>query len=541
MSVFRSILLISVVTLAAAFALFSLGSAIGYEEFSGGYAVLSFDSSSFNEDRLIVELLKNDTQNLTGTPVSITSQWVMLDTFGSLEAVPLETYSSRVFSFDPRNDGYAEKLTNVFLKDGKRLIFVPLNKGNWNSALLDRHFKNLLGEINFSAEYYGTGKPVYLYFIAYAAASLGMLIICFIKKNTNLGTLKIIPLIPVLSSLAFFGSTGIICAAFLFGIFFLLREPFNELLMMPAFFSKFCLSKDNCRSREECFSSQTYLKKPVCYKSPGINKKLDIIYKETINPYKLNWIILLLFASALAAVVIISQVKAYFFILVFASALALFFISSKLLMNVKSNRGRFHPVMIIKRRPPEFTFSYYMIPFAVAAVISVLLTSFVSGAYVSEGKFDNIIEEADYYSHLHFQSTFSTRQLGTSIELFFDFIYDEDGIPSPQNMKENSYVFYTDNYPPFPLAGLMDFFKDVNSGGRTESGDYIGISEKIAVLILLLCIIPFLFIKRKSTYTFKTNISVLKQKTGKLRWNGILRSKTLLHNSKNQTRLLKDA
>jgi hypothetical protein len=64
-----------------------------------------------------------------GRPViSASSQWVLLNSFGGLERVPLEDYEDRLEIFDPRRDGYAEKLTRFFVRDGKRWFFIPLDR-----------------------------------------------------------------------------------------------------------------------------------------------------------------------------------------------------------------------------------------------------------------------------------------------------------------------------------------------------------------------------------------------------------------------------
>ena len=499
MSIFRSCLLICLICLPLSFGLFLLGQAMGYEEFRGGYAVLSFDASI---DDSVLHGLLSDASGFAGPPVSESSQWVMLDNFSSFETVPLDKYFSRLTSFDPRNDGYAEKLRDVFVRDGKRFIYIPLGYGNWTPMLLDKKFKSLLGDIPFSGEYYGTGKPLKLFFASYATASLCLLIICYVKKNMHRGILNIAFLIPVFSSLAFFGAAGIACASLFFAFFIFLQEPIHELsaLLWPSV--------------------------------NGKHQKLKLIYKEIIKPYRMHWLFLPVFAAAVAITVFFSQLKLLFLFAVFSAACAVLFFSSKILSLSGGGHRRFTPVLIINRRFADFTFSVCMLPFTAAAFFSMFLSPYISGDYVSDGKFDVVIEERDYHEHLAFQSGFSMRQLGSVPDLGYpSYIFDEDGLPSPEGKPVSEQTFNMDDFPAFPLRHLMDFFQGVNSAGNA-GGKGERNSREIPVLAVLLLFAILLFIKRKGTYSPKSNIEGIKRFKVKPRIKSA---------RKYQSRILKDA
>ena len=507
MSVLRSCLLLCLISLPLSFGLFVLGSVMGYGEFRGGYAVLTFDASI--DDGLIRGLL-SEGRGFAGTPVSESSQWVILDNFNSLEVVPLDKYFTRVFPFDPRNDGYAEKLKNVFVRDGKRYIYIPLERGNWTPALLDKQFKTLLAGVPFYGEYYGTGKPVNLFFASYAAASLCLLAICFVKRNTHRGMVKTAIFIPVFFSLAFFGAAGIACASLLFALFIMLKDPLNELSAL--LWSSF----------------------------KGTPQKLKLIYKEIIKPYKQHWFFLPAFAAAIAVTIIFSRLKLLFLLVVFASACAVFFFSSRVLSLSGGGHRRFTPVLIMRRRFVDFTFSVCMLPFTAAAFFAMFLTPYISGAYTSGGNFDAVIEEQDYYAHLAFQSGFSTRQLGAGpVSGYPAYVPDEDGLPSPDEKQGAERAFNIDDFPAFPLGHLMDFFRGVNSGGKAGGGNSGGFPEMPVMAVLLLFAIP-LFIKRKDIRSPQNNIEGIKRYSVKPRIKGA-RSNTLMHNGRNQSRILKDA
>jgi len=505
MSIFRPYLLICLVCLPLSLGLFFLGQAMGYEEFRGGYAVLSFDASI--EDSVLRELL-SDTSGFAGAPVSESSQWVILDNFNSLETVPLDKFFSRIASFDPRNDGYAVKLKNVFVRDGKRFVYIPLEQGNWTPALLDKKFEALLADIPFSGEYYGTGKPLKLYFASYAAASLCLLIICYVKKFTHHAVISIASLIPVFFPLVFFGAAGIACASLLFAVFIFLKDPINELLvlLMPS-------NKENPR-------------------------KFKLIYKEIIKPYRMYLFFLPVFAAAAAITVIFSQLKLLFLLAVFAAACAVFLFSSKTLSLSGGGHRRFTPVLIINRRFMDFSFSFCMFPFAAAAFFSMFLSPHISGAYEADGKFETVIDERDYYAHLAFQSGFSTRQLGAAPDTGYpSYVFDEDGLPSPGGSFEEEQAFNMDDFPAFPLRHLMDFFQGVNveSGGGNKR-DY---PELPVLAVFLLFAVP-LFIKRKDIYSPKNNIEGIKRFNIKPRIKSV-RNKTNVYSGNYQSRILKDA
>jgi len=505
MSIVRSFLFISLVSVTVTLALFFLGSKMGYEEFRGGYVVLSVDETI--EDETILSLLDGAAEYFGGSPVSESTQWVMLDEFGFLQRIPLDKYSSRLFSFDPRNDGYAEKLRDVFVHGGKRFFYIPLDAGKWNSALLDKQFNYLFEDIPFSAEYYGIGKPLYPFFAVYAAASLCLLVICYVKRKTWRRTLLIVPLLPVFSSLAFFSVPGIACAAILLGLFFLFREPLNDFIILLGMKTQ----------------------------------KIKLFYNEIIKPYRMNFPLLPLFAAALPVLIFFSHFNLLFLGVVFIAAFLTFFLSSKTLSVMSGNRRRFNPVLIIRNKLPDFSFSILMMPFAAAAFIALLFSPYIAGSYISGGQFDTMIDEQDYYAHLIYQASFSTRQLGTSILDFPDFFLDEDGLPSVKKISGISGVIDLEDFPPFPLKNLMDFFNEANRGGRTsERGSTGGFIEKLSLSLLLLFILPGLIIKRKDGYKGKVSFSGIKNNAGKTRFTGFNRKKSNVY-KKDELRVRKDA
>jgi len=508
MSNIRSFLFISLVSLPVSLALFFLGSKIEYNEYHGGYAVLAYNGDSSIDDGILCSLLDNGKNYFSGEPVCESSQWVMLDEFDSLQMIPLDLYSNRVFSNDPRNDGYAEKLKNIFMRDGKRFVYIPLNSDALIPSELDKQFQNWLKGISFSVNYFGIEKPFRVFFIIYASASLVLLILCYAKKNKISIIAGIISIIPALSCLAFSGAPGIACAALLLGFFVMLGEPVNELARI------------------------LHLQK-----SGG---KMMLIFKDAVKPYKLYWLTLPFFAAALGIIASLYQFKFFFILLIFIVCCAVFFFSVRIMSLSGGRHARFSPVLIIKQRLPDFSFSVYMLPFAAASFLTLLVTPFFSGNFVSGEKFDCIIEEQDYFAHLSFQASFSTRQLGSLNAGYPAYLTGEDGLPVVWEKYGGIPTVKFDEFPPFPLKNLMDFFKNVNSGGNAPAGRET-VTDFYSPFLLLFFIFLGFFFKRKNNLRSKNDIGILKRFSLNLRWTDKNLKKVLLFDHKNNIRLRKDA
>jgi hypothetical protein len=246
-----------------------------------------------------------------------------------------------------------------------------------------------------------------------------------------------------------------------------------------------------------------------------------------------------LFIVALSLIIVFSQLKLLFLTAVFAVSSFVFFLSSKTMSVMSGNRRRFNPILIIRNRLPDFSFSIFMTPFAAAAFIAMFFSPFMSVSYVSGGQFDTVIDEHDYYAHLFYQASFSKRQLGTSNYDFPDFNYDEDGLPSIKKISDISEAISSYDFPAFPLKNLMDFFSEVN-GRRTNTGSTGGFIEKLSLLLLLLFILPGLIIKRRDIYKDKVNLTGIKCNIGKKRLLGFNRNKSNVY-KEDELRVRKDA
>lgn len=185
------------------------------------YAAIAADAAY--PDRLIRD-------RLPAGALSESTQWVFLDDFGRLERIPLDEYDDRLEDFDPRNDGYAEKLRSFFVRGGKRLFFIPLAgtravSDTWlnrkQAEELTRSLEASLGDIPFSIELLGREQPLLWYFFLFGMASLGALAL----SDTPLVTAI---LLPVLGALVCAGPFGLVLSTALLGLsgigVFLIRQ-----------------------------------------------------------------------------------------------------------------------------------------------------------------------------------------------------------------------------------------------------------------------------------------------------------------------------
>jgi hypothetical protein len=353
------------------------------------------------------------------------------------------------------------------------------------------------------------------------------------KRKHGRGIAGIIALIPLFSSLAFFGASGIACAALFFALFAMLKEPVDDFKLRIS-------SLENKSMNKEMF------------------------LKEIILPYKFYWFLLPLFAAAFFIIIIFSQLKLLFLIFVFAAAAAVFFFSMKIMSLYQKDRRRFVPLLIIKRRHPEFHFPVFMLPFTAAAFFTLFSAPYMSASYDYENRFDiafdNIIYEQDYIDHLNHQSFFSTRRLDVhsssnlSYGSFPSFFFDTDGLPVMEIAPIVNQVNIND-FPPFPLKDLMDFFHDVNSRQWIDTGGgAAGTSQIFSLLVLLLFILPLFLNKKQKDHSSKSKLDNLLKaaardlfkfgaagNSGKMRLMGINWNKKSLYNERNQLRVQKDA
>ncbi|MDR2134413.1 MAG: hypothetical protein LBP27_04830 [Treponema sp.] len=432
------------------------------------YAVLAVDEAvSDAEIRGVLE------EGLGVEIVSESSQWVLLDGFGGLERIPLDEYKNRLDPRDPRNDGYAEKLRSFFVREGKRLFFIPLS----GSGSAEKRISVLLGDLPFSLEYPGAGAPLLFYFLLFCCAAFGALYFAG-------PALPILPCIPSCLGLAFLGFPGIVLGALLAGLSVLLRKPFTELC---ALFRAGGLP-DPPESRRR-------------------------ITRNVFEPWRYHWRLAPVFAAAYGLLAFFSASggraghRGLFLLFaagVFFAWLGLLFFSLTVFSRRGDARGhvRFSPVTIMNEGLRVSAFSRVTLPYGLAALLVLLLNPFLPAVppeslFAGDGAL--LINEADYLSHVEFQRDFSFRSLesagGTGQDgngqSYPGFVMGGDGLvhvagPSRPNFGPPP---PEPEIPPFPLKKLTDFLRDGVSPSGSAAGRPAGAGNLPAALVVVLFVI----------------------------------------------------
>lgn len=152
-----------------------------------------------------------------------TTQWVFINDFGEWERVRLDSFRDRIEPFDPRDDGYAERVRTLFVGADKRFVYVgrPFSLfGLSGDAFFARRISRALGSRNYGLEMLRSGfsspLPFILVLLSFAAVLL------MTKSLTPLAAL--FAALPV----AGFGLGGLASAGFLCAASFMFMRAFGE-------------------------------------------------------------------------------------------------------------------------------------------------------------------------------------------------------------------------------------------------------------------------------------------------------------------------
>ncbi|MDR2842728.1 MAG: hypothetical protein LBV52_05965 [Spirochaetaceae bacterium] len=221
---------------------------------AAGYAALVLEEDQ--DDAKISALIK---KNISPDFFSESNQWFFLNDFESVKQIPLNEYGTRILEFDPRNDGYAKKLHNVFVNDGKRFIYIPVSAINTifqsgSPLAMQQKIKDALEGEPFSELILRQSvQDSSVFYIFFAVIALFTLI--FSLKTAKISTFKlvntkntvhykpdllvIIVLLPSLAIFAKWGAAGFALGAVLLAFFKLYSNLTRE------YFINLCENKEN--------------------------------------------------------------------------------------------------------------------------------------------------------------------------------------------------------------------------------------------------------------------------------------------------------
>ncbi|MDR0709235.1 MAG: hypothetical protein LBF77_04110, partial [Spirochaetaceae bacterium] len=387
-------------------------------------------------------------------------------------------YDEMVEPFDPRNDGYAERLRSFFVKDGKRRFFIDLRPSG--KALpgaspayeqLEGRIAALLGEgAAFTLDGFVTvrgGSPLWLLLLSLAASGGALALALRSPGAFSPGFPRLIAaLIPVQGALALSGPGGFACAAALLGCFECLLPPLRENLL-------------RIQQRGRPF-------------------RFDRIFR-------INWLLALFFFLGYILAAAASPVNPLVAALAGISAFAAFgfFLWHESNPEMGHIHRRFFPIPI---REPSFSLNSLpriTLPLALASFLSLFLPLFgllEKGPGIFPAAFSHtdssltaapdIPTKEEYEAHFAFQSSFSLRPLDppnqTENAAYLAYYLGEDGlIAGSRETADLAAPDYTE-IPPFPLEELSVFVE--NGGNHTVKGT--GAGGIFAALVILLLALP---------------------------------------------------
>ena len=402
---------------------------------NNGYAILVVDESQ--DDRGVREILA---AGGIGEVISESSQFVSIDDFGAFRQIPLDSFHDEIETFDPRNDGYAEKLHAFFVNNGKRYFFTPMES---NPADLRSRLDASLVGIPFSLVLLEQRISLFPYFALLAAAGISAL---FLSRSKKLFLFQI----PVFLSIGWGGFAAMILAAAFAGIWELLREPLKEL-----FTSRYSFRETSSRGNTSNYAG-TGLK--------GVG--------ERFRPYRLNVILASLFFLLLPVLAIAAFLPPIPLLAACVCFFLLYFLSFKVMEAGFRNTRHipFMPVPLLPLRTRTFSLFPFLVPFVLASVLALILPAFLpvqrSGIPVREYNMDPryFVSSGDYYSHIDFQRSFSYRSLNTgnsaasrdalNQEGYLHYYLGDDGLIA--GSVQSSGIVEAEILP-FPLEKLMAF------------------------------------------------------------------------------------
>ena len=479
----------------------------------GDYAVLICDAAV--PDRELRERLES--QGFSGL-VSESGQWVLLDTFGGIEQIALDEYSARVLPFDPRNDGYAEKLRSLFVRDDKRLVYIPL--GSMLPASIKKKLAVSLDDIPHSLAYASSGLPVFWAVLLFCLAYGALAAVRPLREILQPYAGRLLPCLPALVPLALGGAAGFALISLLAGFAALLTGPCYEQLILP----RLRRMRPNHKFNEH----------ELPRIKTGFPEEFRIYSRNSLTlflKFTMLWLLPSLLLICCGIILLFTGLPLVFalLVMVFFCSLAAFslwgaywdtaansgfansgFANSGAIVSggfwvrlffsqPRAGHRRFSPVAILVRRPSGFDFSWVMLPFAAAALVLLIVALAVpktAPADFSVLPSAAAITEEDFYAHYTFQSRFSQRSLqGNEANVppvsppAGNYELADDGLLVPAANSGFSALLQVEplkaELPPFTLSNVLRYLDTVEHG--TAQG-------LLTVLLPLLFILP-IFIK----------------------------------------------
>ena len=406
----------------ASFYLFAVIGSIGFgiriagNEHTDSVLVLSLSDQV--DEKVILERLASSGLRQV---ISESTEWIYIEDFEGPISIPLQDYFNVIEPADPRNDGYADHLKKVFISNGFRRFFIPLNTfplwtGTEKTARL---IEKSLSEYKPSVGTLGASDINIPWFFTGILMSGTLILVLFLFKKKH----ETILAIPAGLILLNFGFGGIICLGLLIAMQICI-QPVQEDLVSQFYH----------RNR---LSLKIYF---YWYKAQILNGALFIgLYCISSYFLKVHWLLALssLVLHLTAGVLVLALQKRH---------------------KLAIDHRLFLPVELLRSSKSLVLPFKVLVPFALGALFlfsqSLLLSKDISGSATVESQ--GFLSLEQYEAYLNTQSNFMHQPLyknNVSQLPYSTYILGPDGLisQSQQNILEDPYK----NLDMPPLESLL--------------------------------------------------------------------------------------
>jgi hypothetical protein len=454
------------------------------------YATVVFDEGADVAGLLSAHGVKN--------VVSARTARAFLNDFDGIKVVSAAEWEERVERFDPRNDGYAERVRSMFFTEGgKRRLFIPRGEfflGAFRSSPDAKLIDALEGagaQVRFQTEYRRGLQGWALNGAMFAAASF---LLAFVARKVFVLSKDVfifhyaLGFIPSLAMLAGLGATGLALAAPALALFQTLKRPGLR-----------CAARVRCEKNRRTGD--------LSFLSPA--RRMAGLFVLLCAELEAELPEIMVFVALYVGICAAGSVPLG---LSFCFA-AFFFLSFVFMLRVESRRGErtahipFVCVPIQGRRraalPP------LPVPFIAAAIVHMALSALLGGPDVAAASHPHdgweagaLVSEEDYRNHVEFQRRFSFRNLNTEkAGDYLRYALGNDGLlSSSESVRAEAELAA----PPWDLAGIAAFLgSDESEPKLYESA---GKGGGWAIVLALCLYLPFVvqrrFLRRRNKLAF---------------------------------------
>ncbi|GMO31750.1 MAG: hypothetical protein Ta2F_07410 [Termitinemataceae bacterium] len=424
---------------------------------NAAFATLIIDEKSEKTDAEICEALTKS--GIKGF-YSKSTAWAFVNNFEGIEQVSLDKYDKRVTAFDPRNDGYAERVGRLFTAEGKRIIYIPSSALTFTGEAI---LASALSGIPYTLEWKSAKQDSTIFFVFFIAVCI-LSIYLVVRSRKWDYVFALVCGLPALSLLAAYGAGGFALSAVILAVFRHYEDALRYYAVMIPELSIFKPSNTPCDLL------------PLTYIT-GEEKQRTII--------KLS-----LFAALFLAVAFLGSVNivaAILSIILFSLAVCASIAVQHASTGQSKPHSRFIYIPIKPNLKAKQNLYFYKLPLIwTFCAFTVFFTTLITASQksnlpsaqsravsskLSKIKNSAMISEADYIAHLEFQKNFAFTKLKTGNAdkddlqttaesgQYMQYKLESSGIFTQVAVNEPKITAKTDGLPHFNMGKLLNFLQ----------------------------------------------------------------------------------